>query len=155
MRSVVGSYYGCIGPGAGYFNSTNFPSLTGHSLQCYAPTGQWKDIVNNTHQSHELRVSTDPERRIRGLVGAFWEKFVINDNMNFNYLGIPQCSPSNLLAATTGPLASRVDCLSAVGPIPGNFASDPNLRTNMDNAFGEDEQRGYKQRAFFASVDVV
>lgn len=154
MRSVVGSYYGCIGPGSGYFNSTNFPSLAGHSLQCYAPTGQWKDIVNNTHSSHELRISTDPESRVRGLLGVFWEKFVINDNMNFNYLGIPQCSPAALLAATTGPAASRIDCLSAVGPVPGSFASDPTLRVNINNAFGEDDQRGYKQTAFFASVDV-
>ncbi len=153
MRSVVGSYYGCIGPGAGYFNSANFPSLAGHSLQCYAPVGQWKDIVHNTHQSHELRISTDTESRFRALAGAFWEKFVINDNMNFNYLGIPQCNLANLIAATTGPLPSRVDCLSAVGPVPGSFASDPSLRQNINNAFGEDDQRGYKQTAVFASVD--
>ncbi len=116
--------------------------------------GHWKDIVQNGHQSHELRISTDSESRIRGLFGAFWEKFVINDNMNFNYLGVPQCNPANLLAATTGPLASRVDCLSAVGPVPGAFSSDPSLRQNITNAFGEDDQRGYKQSAFFVSIDL-
>src|ERR1700730_7386932 len=34
MRSAVGSYYACIGTGAGYFNQKNFASLAGHKLQC-------------------------------------------------------------------------------------------------------------------------
>src|SRR5262249_13609814 len=49
--------------------------------------------------------------------------------------------------------AGGPDCLAAVGPVPGSWASDPHLRENMNNAFGEDVQRGYKQYAFFASVD--
>ncbi|MGO9803575.1 MAG: TonB-dependent receptor [Steroidobacteraceae bacterium] len=159
MRSTTGSYYGCVGPGALYFNPGNFPTtaagsntdLATHKLQCAPPVGSWRDIVHNTHQSHELRISTDPEQRIRALAGLYWEKFVIDDDMNFNYLGIPQCNTAaeaNAGAAGTGP-----DCLSAVGPVPGSFATDPGLRTNMDTAFGEDEQRGYTQRALFASVD--
>jgi len=151
MRSTTGSYYGCVGPGAGYFNPANFPILATHKLQCYAPVGAWRDIVHNTHQSHELRISTDPENRVRVLGGFYWEKFVIDDNMNFNYLGIPQCNTAAQAAA--GLAGTGPDCFSAVGPIPGTFASDPTLRTNMNNAFGEDEQRGYRQRAFFASVD--
>ena len=30
----------------------------------------------------------------------------------------------------------------------------PSLRTNANTAFGEDAQRGYKQKAFFTSIDV-
>jgi len=151
MRSTTGSYYACIGPGASYFNPANFPSLTGHKLQCYAPVGSWRDIVHNTHQSHELRVSTDPEQRIRALAGFYWEKFVIDDEMNFNYLGIPQCATAAQAAA--GLAGTAPDCLSAVGPVPGTFSSDPGLREGTGTAFGEDDQRGYKQRAFFASID--
>ena len=149
MRSAVGSYYGCIGQGAGYFNQSNFPSLKGKQLQCYAPVGSWHDSVRNTHQSHELRLSTPSDWRLRGLIGGYWEKYVIDDVMNFNYLGIPQCDATNLATA----LAGGADCLSAVGPYPGSFANDPSLRTNGDTAFGEDVQRGYKQLAFFTSVD--
>jgi iron complex outermembrane recepter protein len=151
LRSGTGSYYGCVGPGAGYFNPGNFPVLATHRLQCYAPVGAWRDIVHNTHQSHELRISTDPEKRVRALAGFYWEKFVIDDDMNFNYLSIPQCATAAQAAA--GLAGTGPDCLSAVGPVPGSFASDPGLRTNQNNAFGEDEQRGYRQRAFFASVD--
>jgi iron complex outermembrane recepter protein len=149
LRSADGQFYGCVGPGAGYFNASNFPTLTGKKLQCYAPVGNWQDTVANEHQSHELRISTDEDYRLRGLFGAYWEKFVIDDEMNFNYLSIPQCNPTNLAAEQAG----GPDCLSAVGPVPGAFASDPSLRENMGNAFGEDEQRGYKQTAFFASLD--
>ena len=146
-----GLYYACIGTGAGYFNPGNFPNqLTGHKLQCTSPVGDWTDVVHNTHQSHEIRLSTSADNRIRGLVGAYWEKFVINDNQNFNYLGIPQCNQANLNAANAG----GPDCLSAVGPFPGYTASDPTLRENSNTAFGEDDQRGYKQTAGFASIDV-
>jgi iron complex outermembrane recepter protein len=149
LRGTGGTYYDCIGAGAAYFNELNFNQLQGKPLRCYAPIGAWRDIVQNEHQSQELRVSTKEESRARALVGAYWEKFVINDNMNFNYLGIPQCSPENLVIALAGGAA----CLSAVGPLPGTRASDPGLRENMNDAFGEDVQRGYKQYAFFASVD--
>ncbi len=150
LRSLhAGAYYACIGSGAGYFNSANFPALAGKPLQCYPPVGSWYDGVRHTHQTHELRVTTGEGHQVRALLGAYWEKFVIDDNMNFDYLGIPQCSPANLAVA----LAGGADCLSAVGPVPGVYASDPSLRENTNNAFGEDVQRGYKQYAFFASVD--
>jgi iron complex outermembrane receptor protein len=149
MRSAVGSYYACIGTGAGYFNQKNFPSLTGHPLQCSSSVGNWRDQVDNQHMSHELRVSSNPEYRVRGTVGLYWEKFNIDDNMNFNYLGIPQCSPDVLARQQAG----GPDCLSAVGPVPGAFATAPGLRTDASTAFGEDVQRGYKQRAAFISAD--
>lgn len=150
MRSAVGSYYACIGTNAGYFNQNNFPSLTGHPLQCSTAVGSWNDKTSNQHQSHEIRLSTNADKRIRGRFGAYWEKFVIDDNMNFNYLGIPQCSQANLAIA----LAGGADCLSAVGPTPGSFATTPGLRTGANTAFGEDVQRGYKQTAAFTSIDL-
>jgi outer membrane receptor protein involved in Fe transport len=153
MRSFVGSYYACVGTGAGYFNEKNFPGafpgLTGKPLQCSSSVGNWHDSVRNPHMSHELRLSTNAEYRLRGLVGAYWEKFVIYDDMNFNYLGLPQCDPANLAAAQAG----GPSCFSAVGPVPGSYAWHPQLRENSNTAFGEDDQRGYKQRAFFTSID--
>src|SRR5262249_19547605 len=150
MRSVVGSYYACIGTGAGYFNQANFAQLTGHPIQCSTAVGNWRDQVDNQHMSHELRISSNADYRIRGLAGLYWEKFNIDDDMNFNYLGVPQCSPDILAKA----LAGGPDCLSAVGPLPGAYASHPELRTDANTAFGEDDQRGYKQRAAFVSADI-
>jgi outer membrane receptor protein involved in Fe transport len=149
LASYAAPYYACIGTGAGYFNPTNFKALSGKPLQCYPPIATWHDTVKNEHQSHEIRLSTGTEHRARALVGAFWEKFLIDDQMNWNYLAIPQCDPTNLAKAQAG----GQDCLAAVGPVPGAWASDPSLRENMNNAFGEDVRRGYKQLAFFVSVD--
>ena len=154
LRNAPGFYYACIGTGAGYFNGTNFPNqLAGHKLQCSTSVGAWHDQVRNTHQSHELRLTSNADYPIRGLAGLYWEKFVIDDNMNFNFLGIPQCDQANLNKALSSPDGSA-DCLSAIGPLPGTFATSPGLRTNADTAFGEDVQRGYKQKALFTSVDV-
>jgi iron complex outermembrane recepter protein len=144
VTSGGGQYYACTGAGSG-FNAKN-----GKPETCYAPVGNWNDTVMNTHQSHELRLSSSDDFWIRGLVGAYWEKFVIDDQMNFNYLAIPQCSAANLTISENG----GPDCLSAVGPIPGNYAGNPALRENSNTAFGEDVQRGYKQTAFFASGDL-
>ncbi len=149
MRSTVGSYYACIGTGAPYFNPGRFPGLTGSPLQCYASVGNWRDQVRNTHQSHEIRLSTNADYRLRALVGGYWEKFAIYDNMNFNYLGIPQCDEANLEKALNG----GPDCLPAVGPFPGQLATDPSARVDSNTAFGEDVLRGYKQSAGFASLD--
>jgi iron complex outermembrane receptor protein len=141
--------YACIGPWAPIFDTSEIPALAGKPLRCYAPVANWHDSVRNVHQSHEVRLSTSEAHRVRFLLGAYWEKFVIDDQMNWNYLAIPQCDPTNLAKAQAG----GPDCLSAVGPVPGSWASDPSLRENMNNAFGEDVQRGYKQYAFFASID--
>ena len=144
MRSGHGSYYACSGQGAGYAYFRSAKPTT-----CYPPVGSWRDQVDNVHQSHELRISTNEEYRIRGLVGAFWEKFVIYDDMNFNYMPIPQCSPENLaISAAGGP-----DCVTTVGPMAGYFSGTPGYRTDTNTAFGEDVQRGYKQLAEFVSVD--
>jgi iron complex outermembrane recepter protein len=146
LRSTVGSYYGCIGPGALYFNAKKFPTLAGHPTVCYPPVASWRDQVDNTHQSHEIRITTNPDNRLRGLFGAYWEKFVIYDMQDYHYRVIPECGP-------TGPAAGSPDCLGAVGPLPGAFANDPSLRTGNNTAFGQDLQRGYKQTAAFASID--
>jgi outer membrane receptor protein involved in Fe transport len=150
-----GSQYNCIGPGAAYFNDVKFPGpppggLQGTKLTCYPPVGHWHDTVENQHQSHELRISTDPQLRVRGIFGAFWEKFVIFDQMDWYYLRIPQCGPAGSDTLTAA-LAGGPACLSALGPVPGAFANDPSLRENV--AYGDDDQRGYKQLAFFGSVD--
>jgi iron complex outermembrane recepter protein len=151
-RSPSGSFYGCIGKGAGYFNPGAYPGTplaTATTLQCYAPVGGWVDTVQNQHQSHEFRISTNPEYRISGLAGVYWEKFVIDDEMNFNYLDIPQCTPANLAAANAG----GPYCLSAVGPVPGTWAAQASPIVGQNTAFGEDAQRGYKQTAVFGSIN--
>jgi outer membrane receptor protein involved in Fe transport len=143
LQSPSGQYYACTGKGSEGLGGTTKPE------KCYAPVGWWNDTVETTHQSHEFRVSSNEDYRLRGLVGAYWEEFILKDQMNFDYLVIPQCDAANLAIANAG----GPDCVSASGPHAGYYATDPGLRLNSDTAFGEDVKRGYRQTAFFASID--
>lgn len=138
-RSAGGWYYSCTG-GTGLGAKT--------TPLCYSPVTSWHDTVRNTHQSHEFRLSTPDDWRLRGIVGAYWEDFQIQDVMNFLYKTIPSCTPANLTAA----LAGGAPCAANVKTAPGSTATDPGIR-NDNTAFGEDAQRGYKQTAFFTSID--
>ena len=137
-RSAGGWYYTCSG-GTGLGAGT--------PPTCYSPIGYWNDHVRNTHQSHELRISTPDRWRLRGLVGLYYEDFRIQDDMNFDYKTIPSCTAQNLSTA----LAGGAPCVADVRPAPGTPASDPSVR-QAQTAFGEDDQRGYKQTAAFTSI---
>ncbi|HEX8057719.1 MAG TPA: TonB-dependent receptor [Novosphingobium sp.] len=138
-RTAAGMYYACTGGGTGWGTGTPF---------CYSPLGYWNDKVRNTHMSHEVRIASPSEKRIRFIAGAYYEKFRIYDVMNFHYKSIPSCSPTNLAAA----LAGGPVCVANVRTAPGSTANDPGIRDDT-TAFGEDVQRGYDQTAAFGSVD--
>jgi iron complex outermembrane receptor protein len=160
-RSAYGFYYSCSGgPGGGGFGAGGSPNgqpnggtygSPGSPLvpaTCYSPITSWRDRVTNTHDSHEIRLSTPDDWRTRGIIGTYWEDFEIVDDMNFYYKTIPACSPENLANA----LAGGAPCVGNVGPLPGTTASDPTVQ-NDNTAFGQQVNRGYKQTAVFGSFD--
>jgi len=128
-RGVYGYYYQC----AGY--STN--PATG---QCYTPSTIWRESERNSHQSHELRLATPDNWRIRGLVGAYWEKYDILDQTQWAYVTVPTCSPTGL----------NVNCFLPIEPWPGS----PQFTPIPDTGFFDDVERGYRQLAEFASLDI-
>jgi len=130
-RGVYASYYQCHGPE---------PSK-GLSATCYSPSATWLEIERNTHQSHEFRLSTPDDLRLRGIAGAFWEKQEIQDQTDWLYKTLPACTAT----VTAG-------CLTNVGPPPGATVNNPASR-NDNVAFFNDVKRGYRQYAFFMSVD--
>jgi iron complex outermembrane recepter protein len=139
-RTAGGFYYSCTGGGGSNFGGAG-------PATCYSPIMGWHDYFKTSHQSHEVRLSTPDDLRMRGLLGFYWEDFKIKDDMNFLQKTIPSCTPDNLAAALVpgGP-----PCLSNVTPI--NAAIDPTTRGDTTN-FGEDMERGYKQTAVFLSAD--
>jgi outer membrane receptor protein involved in Fe transport len=138
-RTAGGFYYSCVGGGGSNLGNPG-PAI------CYSPVMGWNDYFTNTHQSHEIRVSTREDFRLRGLFGAYWEDFKIKDNMNFLQKTIPSCTPQNLANA----IADGTICLANVNPV--NAVLDPTTRNDNIN-FGEDMARGYQQRALFTSID--
>ena len=140
-RTLYGQYYECTGGGAGLLGSG--------PVRCYSPVTSWRDEVRNTHLSNEVRVSTPDTWRLRGLVGAYFENFHIEDNMNFNYRTVPSCREQNNLADA---LAGGAPCFGNVTTAPNSTANVPGVRGDT-TGFGEDVTRGYDQQAAFASID--
>jgi iron complex outermembrane recepter protein len=131
-RGVYADYYQCYG-GTG-----NTPGTTGH---CYAPNGYWHDKETNDHDSQELRVSTPDNWRLRGILGAFWEEYIIHENIDWFYKSLPPCTA-----------AANVNCLTDVGPGAGTQVNNPSIRPDNESYF-DDIIRTYRQQALFTSVD--
>jgi iron complex outermembrane receptor protein len=127
-RGVYGFYYQC----AGY-------SSNPADGACYSPSTIWRESLHNTHQSHELRLSTPDDWRIRGVVGVYWEKYNILDQTHWAYTTVPICSPTGL----------NNDCFLPIQPWPGS----PEFHPVPPIGFFDDVERGYKQLAEFASID--
>ena len=129
-RGYFADYYQCYGA-----------SVTG-TAKCYSPSASWSDKQRATHQSHELRLSTPDDLRVRAIGGVFWEDFKIYDSTNWMYRTLPACTDAN-----------NVGCLSNIIPAPGSSANDPNVR-NDHVSYLIDAVRGYRQYAFYLSTDV-
>ena len=129
-RGVFASYYQC----AGYSTSP----ATG---QCYTPSTTWTETERNTHQSQELRLSTPDDKRIRGLVGVYWENYNIVDQTQWT------------LRDGSELLAHRAQHTTATCPSSRGRARRP-ISPNPPTGFFDDVERGYKQLAEFASIDV-
>jgi iron complex outermembrane recepter protein len=129
-RGVFGYYYQCAG----------YSSTDASKGKCYTPSTTWREHERNTHQSQELRLSSPDDKRIRGTVGVYWEDYKIIDQTQWSYVTVPTCSPTGL----------NVDCYLPIQPWPGSPAFTPSPPTG----FFDDFDRGYKQLAEFASIDV-
>ena len=97
--------------------------------------------------SHEFRLSTPDDWRIRGIVGAFYETNKLFDQTDWLYKTIPNCT-SNGAPGTAG----NTGCLSDVGTAPNTTVENPGVQ-NDNVAFFEDTTREVKQFAVFGSVD--
>jgi outer membrane receptor protein involved in Fe transport len=128
-RGVYADYYQCYG------------AHKGLAATCYSPVSSWQEIERNTHQTHELRLSTPDDWQLRGILGAFWEDMRLYDQTNWMYKTLPACTT-----------AGQLGCLTDVGPNQGATLNNPNTR-NDNTSFFEDVTRGYHQYAFFTSVD--
>jgi len=135
-RGVYADYYQCTEPSVDAKNGA--PAST---VKCYSPSAWWHNTQKNTHQNHEIRVSTPDDWQLRGIVGAFWEDFKVYDNTDWFYKSLPACTTD----VTTG-------CMTDIQPAPGATSNIPGVRPDNESFF-DDIQRGYKQYAFFGSAD--
>jgi iron complex outermembrane recepter protein len=139
-------YYQCVNPKPG----------NAATAQCFTPSSVWRDSERNTHESHELRLATPDNWRVRGVGGLFYEKFRIEDQGDWYYLtALPYFNPiapptaawvvNGKPACPCNPYAERAPGY----PVTSN---NPNVRPLGDGYFN-DITRGYDQKAAYASVD--
>jgi len=151
VRGLYVDYYQCINPG-----------LTAATEKCFTPSSTWHVRDRNTHQSQELRVSNPSDWRIRGIGGLFYEKYEIQDQVDFFYLtALPYFNPIGpptgyytLNGSTVQPNGSAVQVFTPGAvfvPTPVN-SNNPNIRP-LGDGFFNDITRGYTQKAAYASVD--
>ena len=134
-RTGGGMYYQCTGSATGFGTGSTY---------CYSPVAYWHDDIRNTHHSEELRISSPENKPLRVIAGAYYEKFKIDDVQRYFYETIPTCTPALIAAGTT--------CTGRAQTLPGAATNEPGLQP-PGAAFGDDLQRGYRQYAFYGSVD--
>jgi outer membrane receptor protein involved in Fe transport len=151
-RGKYANYYQCVSSGT---------SLTGKAT-CFTPSATWHDVEKNTHQSHEIRLSTPDDWRLRALGGLFYEKYEIDEQVDWLYKSATDYFGS--IAPPTGYYELNGSPLLPSGhPVtyktPGAVlvpltpsVNNPNVR-NINDGFFDDIKRGYTQKAAFASAD--
>ncbi len=151
-RGLVADYYQCVSPG---------PTIA--VAQCFTPISIWYDLERNTHQTHELRLSTSGEGRVQGIGGLFFENYRIQEQVDWFNPSIPLRfnpigPPTGYYTLNGSPLLPdgspvQFDSAGAVFvPLPVT-SNNPNVRPPGDVYF-IDITRGYTQRAAYASVGV-
>jgi iron complex outermembrane receptor protein len=132
------------GPYVDYYQCAN-PGPTPATARCFTPSSTWHDRQRNTHQSHELRVSTPGDRRIRGIGGLFYENYQIQEQVDwFSLTALPYFHP-------LGPPTGYYTPNGVFVPTPVT-SNNPNIRP-LGDGFFNDITRGYKQQAAYTSVD--
>ena len=114
-RGFYADYYQCFGPGSGYDN--NLKST------CFSPSATWHSDERNTHQQHELRLSTPDDWRLRAIAGAFWEDNTLYDQTGWSYKTVPTCT-SNDPAGSPG----NTGCFADIGTVPGATVVNPGVQ---------------------------
>jgi iron complex outermembrane recepter protein len=132
-RGVFGYYYQCAG----------YSKTSAAAGKCYTPSTTWQEKEKNTHQTHEVRLSTPDDWRIRAVGGLYYEQFIIDDDTEFNYKTVPTCSAT-----------IDVGCFNNVQMWPGAFTIGSGGVKNDNVGFFDNIQRTIDQKAAFGSVDV-
>jgi outer membrane receptor protein involved in Fe transport len=164
-RGPYVDYYQCGNPS---YTAANKYVLDPKQAFCASPSATWRDTERNTHISHEFRLSTPDDWRVRAIGGLFYENYKIGEVVDWNYLTAtnifnPIAPPNGYFADAAGNIiqpsgsnAGRPYRFNSPGVhfVPSGIPSvnDPNNRPPSVGFF-DDIKRGYTQKAAFGSVD--
>jgi len=138
-RGAYADYYQCVNP------TSNSTQPNPAAARCFTPSSTWRDLERNTHQTHELRLSTPADWRIRGVGGLFYENYQLQNQVDWFYLtALPYFNP---IGPPTGYYNASGAFVSS--PVTSN---NPNVRP-LGDGFFNDITRSYRQQAVYTSVD--
>jgi len=123
-------------------------------VRCFSPSSTWHEQENNTHLSHELRLSTPDDWRLRAIGGLYWERYTVRDQVDWLYrsaqMPFGDIGPPTQYCVNAQGFATQFGEGTCINfPVTSN---NPNPRGPSDS-FADDVTRGYTQRAAFLSLD--
>jgi iron complex outermembrane recepter protein len=100
--------------------------------QCYAPDKSYRVDTKNTRATHEFRLNTPADKRIRATVGLFYDVNKIFDNTQWNYV---QFDAGFIYPRTPNPTVNALNL--GVVPVGVGFVNTIQRRDRQFAAFGE------------------
>ncbi len=121
-------YYECD---AGiYYSNPSYGNLGNNT--CYTPNKSYQVRNRTKRVTHELRVTTSAENRIRATAGLFYDKIKLLDNTDWSYL---QQAAGFINPRSPNPLVNAIE--PGVKPIAVGFFNDVTRRDRQLAAYGE------------------
>ncbi len=104
--AVWGTYYQCTG----YLGRQSVD-------KCYSPSSFWDDKNDSTNMSHEIRLSSPTDWRMRFVGGLFYEDRTVEAKTDWHYKSVPECPDSGVVHGQLLPVP-RSACRAEV-PVGG------------------------------------
>jgi iron complex outermembrane recepter protein len=136
-RGPYMDYYQCGNPS---YTATNSPTYVKNPATafCATPSATWRDTERNEHLSHEFRLSTPDDWRVRAIGGLFYENYKIGEIVDWNYLTANKVP----FPGTTLPgFAAGDPWFNPIGPPTGYYAD---AAGNVVNQSGPLKGRPYR-----------
>jgi outer membrane receptor protein involved in Fe transport len=99
---------------------------------CYTPNKSYQVRNRTKRMTHELRVTTPAENRIRATAGLFYDKIKLLDNTDWSYL---QQAAGFIYARSPSPSVNAIE--PGVKPLAVGFFNDVTRRDRQVAAYGE------------------
>jgi outer membrane receptor protein involved in Fe transport len=124
------------------------------NVKCYSPSSTWHEVENNTHLSHELRLSTPDDWRLRAIGGLYWERYTIHDQVDWAYrsaqMPFGDIGPPTQYCVNAQGFATQYGEGTCINSAVTSNNPEPR---GSSVAFADDVTRGYTQKAAFMSLD--
>ncbi len=135
--------------GGGYqaYYVCNTPYAAGGATECFDPVKSYVDTTDNTRTSHEIRINTDQEKRLRFTGGLFFDNSMTESIGRFNYLGAVDAgfdaAAQNGSANSGGTVVDGTPGPGQTGfPVPGVIPVAPaGITTIFQNNFTREEDQ--------------